>query len=80
MGLLIVCYILNVIFLHVCLSSQSHEDMEAEHLTDLLDMKLMIQNAGHGKKTGLLKMRKLVFSQDQESLRSGKLADQKNWI
>ena len=37
-------------------------------------MKLMIQKAWHGKKTGLVKMRKLVISQDQERLTSGKLA------
>ena len=65
--------ILDVIFLHVGLPSQSHENMEAEHLTDLLDVKLTIPKAWHGKKSTLLKMRKLVFSQDQESLRSGKL-------
>ena len=47
--------------------------MEAEHPMDLPDMKLAIQKAWNGKKTGLLKKRKLVFSQDQESLRSGKL-------
>ena len=50
-----------------------HENMEAEHPMDLPDMKLAIQKAWNGKKTGLLKKRKLVFSQDQESLRSGKL-------
>ena len=34
--------ILNVIFLHVCLPSQLHEKTGEEHLTAILDMKLMI--------------------------------------
>ena len=36
-------------------------------------MKFAIQKARHGEENLFLNMRKLVFSQDQESLRSGKL-------
>ena len=37
-------------------------------------MKFVIWKAWHGEENWSFEMRKLVFSQDQESLRSGKLA------